>query len=144
MNSPAEIICAALAMQGVCSLPGNLTGPLTGLWPVYVGQLPDSPDNAAAVYDLAGVADGRLMRDGTHVIHPGWQVRVRATDYPTAYNKASAIKTALEGFRNFQVAIVGVSYTIAAITLQGGILSMGMEPDARKRNNFALNGSITL
>src|SRR5678816_1809962 len=60
-------------------------------WPVFVGYLPDLPDNAICVYDTAGRLDGRIMRTGEQIEHAGIQTRVRGLNYLAVQAKALAI-----------------------------------------------------
>ncbi len=112
-------------------------------YPVFVGSMPDSPDNAVCVYDTEGFKDGRDMRNKQSIIHPGYQVRVRGLDHPTGYAKIRDIQRLLDTLGSFVVVIDGTRYTIAAITQVSGILSLGEEPEAKRRNGFTFNGTIT-
>lgn len=138
--SPAELIRAALVAAKVGVLPSSATPPV---WPVFVGSLPDSPDNAICVYDLEGNTEGRNMRTGRTLTHPGYQVRVRGVDHPTGYTKIAAIQAALDAVYDLEVAVSGRDYTIHSIMQSSGVLSLGEEPDGKRRNGFTLNGTIT-
>lgn len=137
-HSPADILRHALVGAGVATLPSA-----AGAWPCYVGHLPaDAADNALCVYDTTGRRDGRLM-SGQSITHPGWQVKVRAKDHPTAWAKAGEVKTALDAIHNLAVAIAPENYTVAAVTQTTDVLTLGQEQDARRREQVTVNGTLT-
>ncbi len=137
-NSPAELIRWSIVDDGLGSNPGDGSA-----WPVFVGHMPDEPDNAICVYDTAGTPDGRVQRGGETIEHPGWQVRVRSVDHPTGWPKITNIRNHLDSVNRQGVVIDTYSYTIQAVTLTGGIQSLGQEPDGTRRNNYTINGIIT-
>jgi hypothetical protein len=105
--------------------------------------MPAKPDNAVCVYDTAGLRDGRLMPTGESMTKVGWEIRVRATDHPTAHGKIKDIKKYLDGIRMREVVLGGDAYTIASVTQTSGVLAIGQEPDAERRVSFTLNGTMT-
>lgn len=163
-NSPAELVRAALVAKGVAVIPSDAIALGNLLWSdgaallwsdgvgllwgtlvtvIYVGHLPDTPDEVACVFDTPGFTEGRIQRTGETITKSGWQVRVRAPDHATAYAIISNIQAALDAVRNLPVAIQGNGYTINAITQSGGVLALGQEPEAKRRNGFTLNGTVT-
>ncbi len=137
-NSPAELLRASV----VAGLFG--TEPTAaGAWPVFVGHMPDEPDNVICVYDTTGLTDGRIQSNGETIRHPGWQVRVRATDHPTGYAKIAAIRNHIDGIIREGIVIGTHSYTIQAATLTGGVQTIGQEPEGTRRDNFTINGILT-
>ncbi len=143
MNSPAEIIRAALVVLAAGTRPGAATPPTPPVWPIYVGHMPNDPDNAVCIHDTAGRPDGRIMRGGETIQKPGWMVHVRGLDHPTAYARIDLIRRTMDGIRNFVVAVDGNRYSIESITQLGGILSLGQEPEVTCRDGFTLNGTVT-
>jgi hypothetical protein len=137
-NSSAELIRWSIVDGGLGTNPSSGSA-----WPVFVGHMPDEPDNAICVYDTTGTIDGRVQSNGETIEHPGWQVRVRATDHPTGYPKIANIRNHLDAVLRQGVVINTFSYTIQAITLTGGVQSLGQEPDGTRRNNYTINGIIT-
>lgn len=143
MNSPAELIRYVLSTAGVFVTPGAVGMSEPPVWPVYVGHMPSVPDNAACVYDTPGAIDGREMRGGRTVRHPGFQVRVRALDHSQGFSKIREIQEALDAVQNLSVAIGDSSYTIIAVKQTGGAFSLGQEPDVQRRVAFTINGQLT-
>lgn len=139
-HTPAEVLRAALVNGGLGVLPSSSPTPV---WPIYVGHLPQSPDLAICVYDTAGRRDGRLMV-GESISKPGWQIRVRANDYSTAAGKIKAIQQALDAVDQLALTIGSDDYLLVAVTQTGTPLSLGQEPEATRRDNITLNGTITL
>lgn len=142
VNSPAELVRAALIVKGIGLMPD--AGVLTQVWPIFVSHMPSKPDNVICVYDTPGLTQGRIHRTGETIKKPGWQIRVRGLDHPTGYAKISAIQAAVDSVRNLNIAIAGVGYIVQALNQKGGVMSLGQESDADKRNGFTLNGIITL
>jgi len=83
------------------------------------------------------------MRGGERIVHPGWQLRVRATDYTTGYGQIYDIRTLLEGIRRERVDIGAAAYRIDAVTIISDILPLGQEPEGKRRDTFTLNGIMT-
>lgn len=141
LNSPAEILRASLIAGALGVLIS--TSP-TGAWPIFVGHMPDTPDNVMCVYDTAGIKDGRLMRTGKTIKHFGWQVRVRATEYDDGFVKIAMVADYLDTVLRETVVISSVTYVIQSVTQTSGPFSIGQESEAKRRENFTLNGTMTL
>ena len=140
-NSPAEVLRAALVSGSIGATPSPS---LSVTWPAYVGHLADKPDNAMCIYDTAGNQDGRLQASGARVYHPGWQIRVRGVSYGVAYAKVKAIGLYLDGVHNKSVVIGTDTYIVACVKQTSGIFSMGRETDGARRDEFVLNGTMTI
>jgi hypothetical protein len=139
-HSPAQVLRAALIIRGQGELIS--VDPNTP-WPIFVGHLPDEPDNAVCVYDTAGVRDGRIHVTGETIGHPGWQIRVRGGGYDVGYDKMKNVVDSLDTLRQISVVIDSDTYIIAATTRTSGPLSLGQEPDGSRRAGFTVNGTIT-
>src|SRR5215472_5350045 len=92
LNSPAEIVRAALIEVGVADDPSpwmdlvNGNGgvkPSNTMWPVFVWGEPSNPDNCITLYDTDGIDHGQSMVDLQLFAHYGIQVRIRSTDQRT-------------------------------------------------------------
>lgn len=137
-HPPSQIIQASLIAGGVGTEPTA-----NAAWPVFVSHLPSTIGNALCVYDTAGKRDGRLMAGAT-IKHPGIQIRCRAVDYPTGYAKMKEVEAHLDAVLRENVALDARTYTIAAVTQTGDILTLGREPDEKARESFTLNGTTTI
>lgn len=114
-------------------------------WPVYVAFLPNEIDNVISCYDTAGTSDGRLMKDGKRIEHPGVQIRVRSLKYLGGWQKVQTIAEALDAQKNTIVTVGSDSFTLKNISRTGAILPMGVDPeDDRKRFNFTVNAILTV
>lgn len=140
-HSPTDVLIAALVVMGVGVYPNSATVPI---WPIYADHLPELPDNALCLYDTTGVREGRIMRTGESIRHPGWQIRVRALDAPTAWSKVRAIEKVLDAIRQLEIVLDGERYKIAAVTQTGTPLPLGQETDAKRRDHITINGTITI
>lgn len=133
-ESPAQVMRQLLVDLELCTDVADDDD-----WPVFDSNEPDSPDNAVAVYDVAGITLGRIHRSGEVCEQKGFMIRVRGTDQPAAWSKADDIKTALdESVHNTQVIIGDNTYTVYAVLRHSGPISVGKEPDT-SRFVFTIN-----
>jgi len=141
MHSPAYIVRALLVSAGLAS------NSKTEDWSSFTGFFPEEPDSAICTYDTPGIHDGNIMASGEAVIHPGVQIQVRSSDYSAVRDRADSIAKALDAVNSSSVAMAdpSESWTILAVSRQGDLLNMGMEPDDdRRRHYFAVNVTLTL
>ena len=138
VHSPAMIVRQLLLSLGL--------GATSSTWTVFVAALPESPDEAICVYDVAGRPVGRLMVDGTRIIHPGITVRVRGREYPATWNKANDIALAFDSVWRTVVAMSATeSYLVLNISRAGSILPLGVEEEGgRRRHDLTVNAMLTL
>lgn len=137
----AEVLRAALVVGGVADDPMFQDGTR---WPCFVGHLPPEPDQAICVYRTTGTREGRIMPSGESVRKYGFQIRVRAADYATAWARVDMLLAYLDTIRMLEVVVDGQTRTIASVTQTGDALDLGQEPDAKRRNNVTINGTMTL
>lgn len=137
--SPADILRGALVGASKGNMPSA-----SGDWPIFVGHMPEEIDQAIGIFDTTGNKDGRVMKTGETIIHPGYQIRIRTIDYPDAYSKIHEIQKFLDTIANKVVSLGGDSYIINATSLKSGPFSLGQEPDSRRRENFTVNGTMTI
>ena len=135
MNSPAEIIYQLL-------LDLDLTEPGSS----FIGFFPDDPDSAVCVYDAVSKPDGRLMRTGERIEHPGVQIQVRGLAYEEVWAKANTIALALDALRKVSVVPSSEgSYIVDNVSRTGGVLSIGVDAvQGRRRHYFVINANITV
>lgn len=145
-HSPAHIVARYLIAEAAATDPDD-----DDAWPVFIGHMPDSdavPDNCIAVYDTEGLRDGRLMRTGAVVVHPGLQVRIRSRSHTTGWSKAIEVWELLQLVNRTEVWVpedVGNrAYTIQNLSQDGPPLALGVEPGTKRRNLFTLNYLATL
>jgi hypothetical protein len=140
-HSPADILAQVLVDIGQGSSPSN--NPLQA-WPVYTTGEPNAPDNCITVKDTVGQDDGRTMPDGEPMFHPGFQIRLRATDEATGYAKANAIRTALSQILNRTVTIGSNNYFVNCVVRIGQVLPLGKDTPHTKRSLFTLNAMLVV
>ena len=110
-----------------------------GVWPCYVSNEPNTPDNCITIYDTAFTDDGRVNIDGELQYHEGLQIRVRSVDYLTGWQKMDAIRTAISMSVSYLVvAVEGENYLVICYAKIGNILPIGTEQTS-KRQLFTLN-----
>jgi hypothetical protein len=136
MASLAELIAQHLVDSSAAVRPSSV-----GDWPVFVRKLPDQPNQALCIYDTGGTIDGRLMKAGTTIIHPGYQIRVRSLSNQTAFDKIKAIENLLDAIKATEVTFESVAYVIDGTHRTSGVAYLG--EDDNKRHAFTSNGRAT-
>jgi len=149
LNSTAEIVQQLLINLGLGispPIPPNL--PVPGTWPVYATGEPNEPDNVLSVLDSVDQYDGRSMVDGEVWDHYGFQVRVRASDHPTAYKKAFALKVALAQQVNYvplqvpsNVGTGLISYVVHCVS-KLNVRVLGKDAPNSRRTLCVVNGLL--
>jgi hypothetical protein len=140
------MITLAKAIKEYLVLRSIVTNDSQQDWFCTIAYLPDgnqTRDNIATITDTEGMKDGRIMVSGETIIHPGFQVRIRSTDYTTGYQKIYTVAKELDKLLNFAVTIDNESLLVVSVSQQGGILPMGIEPNGR-RYHFAINYNGTV
>jgi len=138
IHSVAHIYGQHLAVSGI------VTFPAPGIdWPFFVNQMPENPHKVVVLYVTRGKMDGRIMRGGQMVTHPGLQVAVRAEDDPTAFAKISEIMSAMDALRQQPVTVDDVVYNIEAITRTSDAIALGEERGTTRRL-YTTNAIFTL
>jgi len=121
--------------------------------PVFITDMPDSPDNLVTVYDTVGTRDGRVLT-GESIEHPGWQIRLRHTSYEKAYRQMGRIVDLLDLVHNdvieFLRPIAGtntsvlVRYEVQNMSRTSDILPLNTTvADRKNRTELTINGIIT-
>lgn len=142
-DSPARIIQQAIVALALGSDP-DTARPVTGDWPVYVEKMPPKElDQAIAVVNVQGTADGRLQFTGEALSHPGVHVTVRARTGEVAYVKASAIRAGLaEDATGMVVLYGGNGYLLNAVTQFSDVYRV-TEPGG-ERARYTFNATVSL
>lgn len=144
-HTPAEILRQCLIDLGVATDQEDEQP-----WPAFYALLPGRPDEVITVQNTQGTLDGRLMDEGEYVEHPGFQARLRSRYQRTGWLKAQEVWNTLSAIRRQPVTLphpeteVDVDYTIQSVTLTAPIAVLGQDPDNERRENFTINGRITL
>lgn len=137
-HSAAKIVQQALVNRAIGTPPVS-----NGSWPIFVSNLPDTPDNLIVV--SRGVDDfhGRVQVTGQVQLHFGIQVRIRATDEETANAKLKQILDAFDThptciYRE-AVTIAGITYCIQTINRTPLLVGPMTEPGVSKRQVVFVN-----
>lgn len=138
--SPADVIAQFLIDENLAS------SDIAAEWHVYVSFLPQEPNGALCIYDTSGKMDGRIMRTGEQIVHPGIQVMVRHANYVTAWNKADALARAFDAVRKTSVALDSENnYILHNVSRTGDIMHVGAELEGdRRRHLFTVNAIVTI
>ena len=135
IHNPADIIRWLMIDKGIGTDPAD-----GGLWPIYRGSEPDTPDSVITVYGTTGQQDGRSQVSGEVFEHHGYMIRVRSNRESTASEKAYAIDQILnEQVANQLVNIDGYTYIVCAVNRKGSVNSVGKETPTSERNVFTIN-----
>ncbi len=136
-HTGAHVMQVYMTAQGYGSSPSANRD-----WPLFRDSLPANPNNAMCLFDTEGVPDGREMRGGRTVEHPGISLHVRSISSPDGQKKALAIYPKWDAILREVGIIEGKSYLIQAITRTTPVLSLGQE-EGGFRYLFTVNGIIT-
>jgi len=119
---------------------------LTGDWQAFISFLPDSPNNAIVVYDTAGKVDGRIMKTGERITHPGIQIGIRGANYSALVLKVLEIAEALDNAKRTLIAVDSeTTYILHNASRTGDIIPVGVEEVGdRRRHLFTINATITI
>lgn len=116
-------IAAYLATQSVGTVGTN----------IFIGIIPDSPDNCVALFEYGGSAPDLV---GTYVERPNLQVRVRNTSYSTGRAKCASVITALHTLG--ETTLSGTRYLWVAA--KQSPISLGV--DAKERYEWSINFQV--
>jgi len=137
-HSPAQIFQQLLADLSLGSLPDDMND-----WPVYVGGIPDAPEELIVVSDAGGVSGSKGMT-GQKTDYGAVQVRARSIEYDTVWQKIEAVRAALDSsVYKTSVTVDSTSYIVVNFSRTGPITFMGVDPNTRAFN-FVLNGRATI
>ena len=137
LHSPAEIAAKALVDMGLGFDPDASLPSTPWLCSAHVEM--DAPDDVMTVTDAAGDDGPRDMNSGTVARHHGLAIKFRASISNVAWQKAQAVRNALET----QVAGMSVSvaakdgvpaatYRIACFSRIGSLLPLGLEAGSNR------------
>lgn len=144
-NSPAEIIAALLIANDIF---GDPEAPVLD-WPLYINDLPDKkgtkivPDNCAAIFDMEGVKDGRLMT-GENIKHRGVAIQVRSRRSADGWVIITQAEEFLERVFGQVVSISTNNYTLKNISQTGPAMLAGLEEGNKQRAMHVVNFLTTI
>jgi hypothetical protein len=108
-----------------------------------LGFKPDTPDEVVVLYNTRGKMDGRDMRTGVMMTHPGIMFMVRAADEYAVFAKTNDIKEFIDAVRRNTVDIEDQRYRIDAITRTSDPIALGQET-GNTRRLYSLNAIATI
>lgn len=127
-----EVIAQVLVDSGITNVYNS------AIWPTFVGDEPDSPDQVVTVYNTTPVKNGRVMNSGEVLLHWGIQIRVRSLTPKPGFVKLHAICDYLDGLAHKYVSMPDDSeYDIHAMSNQNGVLDLGKEQLTRMNIHVA-------
>ncbi len=144
-NSPAEILAALLIANNIFGDPEDVVLD----WPIYINDLPDKkgakivPDNCAAIFDMEGVKDGRLMT-GENIKHRGVALQVRSRLSADGWVAITRAEEFLEMVFGLVVTITTNTYTLKNISQTGPAMFVGLEEGNKQRAMHVVNFNTTI
>lgn len=142
--SPGNILRKLLVDAGVGTLRSVAPA---GNWPIFTTRLPDLIDQAIQISDSAGLTDGRIMRSGQVIVHPGIHILVRDLSDVTSYNKIYTIEAVVDAVYRNNVVFSDATYQVQSVTRSSNIIPLGWEDQEmeieRKRFIHSLNVRMT-
>ena len=142
-SSPAFILSEYIINEISASTNPNDNG----LWPLYTNYMPDGDDvqsDAVAMYDTAGILDGRLMRTGEVITHPGLQLRLRSLGNQEGYAKIESVSLSLDNIAGETLVVSGSTFKILNMRKTTDIIPLGLERGTNRRFLFTVNYLVTL
>ena len=139
-HSPDDIIRNLIIDLGDGTAPDDGSN-----WPVYCRKEPDTPEDVITVYQAANVLHGKEHPTGVMAEHYGAQVRVRAADYYTGWDKIQNIAVSLDGVTPREVEVGDVAgtgsatYTVYAVTRRSGPAHIRDSRQPHKLDLFTFN-----
>ena len=132
-HTPAEMILKYIRDSGLA----------TG-WATTYAKMPVEPVNIISVFDNMSQLDGKIMRTGQTVEHPGIQVRVRSEPYKDGWLKAQAILESMSQMLRETIVLTNPDqvYKIQAFTVTGSLMYIG-QAEKQQGQNFTFNGTIS-
>lgn len=143
LHSGADVLASYLFTTGIVTIPSQ-----NKPWPLYLNSMPEKPDEAITVFDTAGLEDGKVMKTGTTLFHPGYQFRLRVINNSRAVAKGLEIETYLDSILREEVVIPTrpdvptKTYLLQAIRRTSNVIPIGAE-EGGSRLIYTLNGLIT-
>jgi hypothetical protein len=113
------------------ALTDSLETLLTSVTNLYIGSMPDSPDNCVAIFPTGGFA--RSM-SGTYLEEPTFQIRIRNTSQAAATTLADTIKDLLHGNSTTKILMIQQMGDVQGF---GDSVGVGMDP--KKRYQCTIN-----
>ncbi len=117
MNPPSLDIAKYLSSQGIGVLHGSAD------WGIHVASEPVKPNDVVTIYDTPG---SEPDTDELDEYRPSMQIRVRSSNYLSAYSKQEAIRDLLIRDR-----IITETSTFYLMVLTSDILSIGRDENNR-------------
>lgn len=143
-RSPSYVIRALLVAENAVAAPS--TDARNQTWPCYTEAMPDgdsTASDAVAVYTLPGMKEGRQMT-GEVMERFACQIKVRAADYTTGWQKMAALIDILDDvYEDMVVVDTSYRYLLHAIT-RGVALALGPEIGVKRRFLFTVNFSFVI
>lgn len=120
-------------------------GLVGGVWPCFVANKPDAPDQLVTVTDTAGFDNGRTMVDGELQGLFGVQITFRALTHRVGWLKGNDVQQALcEDVYRQIVSVEGTGYLVHCFSGVGDVLCLGPELPASVRRIFTLNAFLSI
>lgn len=141
-NPPSSVVRQYLIDNSIFTLPST-----AGDWPLYASYFPDGDnveDNAAAIYDISPVLDGREMYDDGVIQHYGLSFTIRSLDYETGWQKALSVLSLLSEAAQVSLAFDNADYVLEAFKTISGIVFLGTEEGSNTRYIFELTYTVTM
>lgn len=137
-HAGSDILAAYLISTGVVTLP-SLVRP----WPMSVSSMPSTtPDEYTTCYDTTGRVDGRYMKTGKTIDHPGFLIRFRGRVFRNVQKKAMEVFQKLDEIKMNSQSIGAKNYIIQSTKRTTTLISLGPE-EGTGRLLYTVNGIMT-
>lgn len=139
---PAQVVAAYLIGVGAGTAAGNDDD---GVFRVLTDRMPSNPDNVIVVKNTSPYLDGRYMRGGKVVKHPGVQILVRSAPSSSwsAYQKAVFVEESLSQQYNTTIVLGDWIFQFQSFTLRSGA-NFVVQEEKEQRQVYTINGTVTI
>jgi hypothetical protein len=140
--SPAHLTAQLLVNGGYGFYPPLAKNAPASRYTVFINAFPDTPTNIiSCTINGLNRNDGRLL-EGTPIVHPGVQVRVRSNDMDDAYDKIKTIWLYASTVKRLALTVLGQSYRVDNLSPTEEPIYLGVGPDDQ-RPSFAFDLFVT-
>lgn len=152
---PARIIMEMLVVDGHGVDPDDYDDAhaLKSLWPIFVDEFPNQPDNAIRVGSTTGSVQGHTQTDGEQQGDEGIQLMFRGNNPEATWRKANVVSDYLDRvlMKSVHVPELGTgtgsdttTYLVAAVTRTTRVISLGFDVPQGKRRLFSTNALCSI
>lgn len=145
----SQIISRLMVQKGLGTVPTTTS---VREWPIYISDLPNTPDHLIRVTDTQGRNVGRIQNTGEMLDYQGFQITIRGRRYDLTYMKAQSIADTFDTDVYYEDVVLhnpDVTYKVQSITRTTDIQPIGSGISTRGRTlsdlvSFTINAVVCI